>query len=169
MDFASKTTFFVFQKKITQSIFQGFGVFHWLNFGCVALKASNFGALAEFLIIPKIPNYSQNSHKHIFRFIDIIHCVGPIGDKPDLLASCYRTALDTLLANNLRSIAFPCISTGVNGYPKGKATQVALLTVRAWLENPIKRDSVDRIIFCLFMDKDVEIYYQLMPMYFPTQ
>ncbi|OTF83141.1 O-acetyl-ADP-ribose deacetylase MACROD2-like protein, partial [Euroglyphus maynei] len=97
---------------------------------------------------------------------DIIHCVGPIGEKPDLLANCYRRALDLLRDNQLRSIAFPCISTGIFGYPNENAANVALETVRKWLENN-STTNIDRIIFCLFLDQDIEIYNRLIGEYFP--
>ena len=101
-------------------------------------------------------------------YLDIIHCVGPVGEKADLLMGCYKSALDTLLANNLRSIAFPCISTGVYGYPNENAAHVALKTVRTWLEDSTKHSLIDRVIFCLFLDKDVDVYNRLLPRYFPT-
>lgn len=100
--------------------------------------------------------------------LDVIHCVGPVGEKADLLAGCYKSALDTVQANKLRSVAFPCISTGVYGYPNENAAHVALNTVRSWLEDSTKQDSLDRVIFCLFLDKDIDIYNQLLPKYFPT-
>nr|XP_027196271.1 uncharacterized protein LOC113790767 [Dermatophagoides pteronyssinus] len=98
----------------------------------------------------------------------IIHCVGPIGEKPDLLASCYQRALDSLRDNQLRSIAFPCISTGIFGYPNENAAHIALNTIRHWFENSTTNiQSIDRIIFCLFLDKDIEIYNRLIREYFP--
>lgn len=100
-------------------------------------------------------------------FSDIIHCVGPVGEKPELLASCYKNALDTLKENKLRTIAFPCISTGVYGYPNDKAADVVLETVKSWLEDSENQSSVDRIIFALFLDRDLEAYKQRMPQYFP--
>jgi len=95
---------------------------------------------------------------------NIIHTVGPRGIKPDLLKSCYSTCLDLMVQNNLRSIAFPCISTGIYGYPSEAACPVALDTVRTFLEQ--HSDKVDRVIFCLFLEKDVEIYEQQMQFYF---
>lgn len=92
-----------------------------------------------------------------------------MGEKPDLLSSCYKSALDILRPNNCRSIAFPCISTGVYGYPNENAAHVALKTVRTWLEDPTNQANIDRIIFCLFLDKDVDIYNRLLPKYFPIQ
>ena len=65
---------------------------------------------------------------------DVIHTVGPRGEKPDLLRSCYSASLDLMSKNKLRSIAFPCISTGIYGYPSEAACPVALDTVRTFLD-----------------------------------
>ncbi|XP_060081575.1 ADP-ribose glycohydrolase MACROD2-like [Ylistrum balloti] len=98
----------------------------------------------------------------------VIHTVGPIGEIPQALKSCYLTCLDVMVDNKLRSIAFPCISTGIYGYPSSKAADVVLSTVRTWLEDRDNVDKVDRIIFCLFMPQDVALYEELMQLYFPV-
>ncbi|XP_039280649.1 macro domain-containing protein RSc0334 isoform X2 [Nilaparvata lugens] len=95
----------------------------------------------------------------------VIHTVGPVGEKPSLLESCYNTSLDILSKEKLASVAFPCISTGVYGYPQEKAAHVALKAVRKFLES--NSSDVDRVIFCLFMPEDVKIYENLLQMYFP--
>lgn len=96
----------------------------------------------------------------------VIHTVGPVGEKPPLLESAYQRSLEVMKENNLRTIAFPCISTGVYGYPQSKAAQVALRTVYNFLvKNP---ESVDRVIFCLFLPEDVAIYERFMQVYFPV-
>jgi len=96
----------------------------------------------------------------------VISTVGPRGEHPEVLESAYLSCLSLMKENNLRSIAFPCISTGVYGYPQGSACGVALRTVRRFLEK--HRDSVDRVIFCLFLKEDVELYRERMPIIFPT-
>ncbi|PNF23423.1 hypothetical protein B7P43_G10592 [Cryptotermes secundus] len=97
----------------------------------------------------------------------VIHTVGPQGEKPEKLESCYRTCLQVLTAKKLRSVAFPCISTGIYGYPQEAAAHVALKTVRNFLEkNP---GLIDRVIFCLFLKEDVKIYENLMQVYFPIE
>ena len=95
----------------------------------------------------------------------IIHTVGPIGEKKELLQSCYESSLQLMIQHNLKTIAFPCISTGIYKYPQQNAALVAIKTVKEFIErNPEK---VDQVIFCLFLKADVEIYQKLMPQYFP--
>lgn len=65
----------------------------------------------------------------------------------------------------IRSIAFPCISTGVYGYPQEAAAHVALKTTREWLDQ--HPDELENVIFCVFLDSDLKIYEQLLPVYFP--
>ncbi len=75
------------------------------------------------------------AHRLPNRFV--IHCLGPVygRDEPaaDLLALCYRNALELAERNGIRSIGFPAISTGIFGFPMEKAARVALATVRARL------------------------------------
>ena len=98
----------------------------------------------------------------------IIHAVGPRGsDRPDLLASCYREALLVLTRRGLRSIAFPCISTGVYGFDFGKATEIALGTVKEWLEQSSNWSLVDRITFVMYSQAEDEVYASLWETYFP--
>lgn len=95
----------------------------------------------------------------------VIHTVGPRGEDPDKLRSCYENSLKYLLENKLKSIAFPCVSTGIYGYPNDKAAEVVLKTVRDWLEK--NNEKVERVIFCLFLEKDIRIYEEKMQLYFP--
>ncbi|XP_055878212.1 ADP-ribose glycohydrolase MACROD2-like isoform X2 [Biomphalaria glabrata] len=99
----------------------------------------------------------------------VIHTVGPRGEKPKKLEECYKNSLDLLKANNLKSIAFPCISTGIFGYPNERAAKVALNTIRQWLETEEYGAKVDRIILCLFLPKDVDIYNKYLQVYFPIK
>uniref|UniRef100_A0A8D2DH48 Mono-ADP ribosylhydrolase 1 n=1 Tax=Sciurus vulgaris TaxID=55149 RepID=A0A8D2DH48_SCIVU len=102
----------------------------------------------------------------------VIHTVGPIAHgEPSAgqaaeLRSCYLSSLDLLLEHRLRSVAFPCISTGVFGYPNEAAAEVVLAALREWLEQ--HKDKVDRLIICVFLEKDENIYRQLLPHYFPV-
>ncbi|KAF9071876.1 hypothetical protein BDP27DRAFT_1418686 [Rhodocollybia butyracea] len=104
----------------------------------------------------------------------IIHTVGPVysstsaNQKAKQLASCYQTSLDLALQNSLRHIAFPCISTGIYGYPKEDAAHIALNVVRKHFES--EDDStfkLDRVIFVVWSDKDKAAYESLIPEYFP--
>lgn len=95
----------------------------------------------------------------------IIHTVGPIGERPALLEACYKRSLQVALENNVRTIAFPCISTGVYGYPNENAVQVVLPIIRTMLE--ANRDKFDRIIFCVFLKVDRDFYLQYLPVFFP--
>ncbi|XP_060032157.1 ADP-ribose glycohydrolase MACROD1 isoform X2 [Erinaceus europaeus] len=102
----------------------------------------------------------------------VIHTVGPIvhgqpsASQAAELRSCYLSSLDLLLEHRLRSAAFPCISTGVYGYPGEAAAEVVLATLREWLEQ--HKDKVDRLILCVFLEKDERIYLQRLPHYFPV-
>jgi O-acetyl-ADP-ribose deacetylase (regulator of RNase III) len=89
----------------------------------------------------------------------VIHCLGPVygRDKPEaeLLARCYANALDLADKNDVDSIAFPAISTGVFGYPIEPAAEVAFRTIKETLP---KLQSIKRIRFVLFSDKDLEVH-----------
>ena len=88
----------------------------------------------------------------------VIHAVGPVwhgGHKkePELLASCYRRALEIATEHRLTSVAFPNISTGVYGYPKDQACEVAVSAVQAFAKQ--HETSVQEVFFVCF---DVENY-----------
>lgn len=100
-----------------------------------------------------------------FLISDIIHTVGPQGEYTEKLKKCYRESLELLVSKNLRTIAFPCISTGLNGCPNASAAHAAAYQVRKWLEE--KSDKIDRVIFCLFLDKDKKVYKGILQSYFP--
>lgn len=94
----------------------------------------------------------------------VIHAVGPVWrggqhGEAELLASCYRRALQLAAEHDVRSIAFPCISTGAYGFPPDQAAAIAVRTVRetlATLPKPID------VIFCCFLPRDLELYRQLL-------
>jgi O-acetyl-ADP-ribose deacetylase (regulator of RNase III) len=116
----------------------------------------------------------------------VLHTVGPQGVKPTVLRSAYRSALDACVANGVRSVALCCLSTGIFGYPSQLAAPVALRAVREWLEEPCAAqpsappsaassasaaadrsvpppaarncDAVDCVIFCVFLQKDLDLY-----------
>ena len=70
------------------------------------------------------------------------------------------------MKHNIRTIAFPCISTGAN-YPLENATNIALATVRSWLEEGDNRNKIDLIIFGMFQDTELRAYQKWMQWYFP--
>jgi O-acetyl-ADP-ribose deacetylase (regulator of RNase III) len=94
----------------------------------------------------------------------VIHTVGPVwhggsSGEPKLLASCYRRSLELAGDHDIRSIAFPAISTGVYGYPKREAAAIALATVKSMLRD---MSNVERVIFCCFDEETRAIYEALM-------
>lgn len=91
----------------------------------------------------------------------------PLGTNEKLLRGCYKKALQLLIESNLKSIAFSCLSTGVYGYPPYEAAQVALSTVREFLDSEDGK-RVDLVVFCLFEMKDVRAYNELIPYVCPV-
>jgi O-acetyl-ADP-ribose deacetylase len=93
----------------------------------------------------------------------IIHTVGPVWQggglgEADLLASCYRNSLALAAKLGVRSLAFPCISTGVYGYPAADAAVIAVDAVRAAAPG----SGVDDIIFCCYSERDLALYETLL-------
>ena len=124
----------------------------------------------------------------------VIHTVGPVyrdgqHGEPEKLAACYRNSLALAAENGCTSIAFPCISTGIYGYPKEAAAQIAVREVRAFLaattyaKASAVREDAERegacphapngragaprtppmeVIFCCFSERDKRVYDSLM-------
>ena len=89
----------------------------------------------------------------------VIHTVGPVWyggnhNERELLASCYDTAMKLAEDNHLHSIAFSCISTGVYGFPKAEAAQIAIQV----LTKHIKEGFDGEVIVCCFTDEDAKYY-----------
>ena len=87
----------------------------------------------------------------------VIHTVGPVwnggnGHQPELLAACYRSSLALAEKHGLKSIAFPAISTGIYGYPKEPATEIAVREVKAHVGR------IERTIFCCFDTAMADLY-----------
>ena len=95
----------------------------------------------------------------------ILHTVGPIVDESPTerdcaqLESCYRACLTLAAENHLESIAFCCISTGEFHFPNEQAAQIAVQTVKTFLN---QKSSVKKVIFNVFKDLDREIYARLL-------
>ncbi|MCZ2134142.1 MAG: O-acetyl-ADP-ribose deacetylase [Burkholderiales bacterium] len=92
----------------------------------------------------------------------VIHAVGPIWHggthgEAALLASCYREALALAESVGAHSIAFPAISTGVYGYPKAAAADIAVRTVAMHA-----RASMQEVIFCCFSPSDLALYQEVL-------
>lgn len=92
----------------------------------------------------------------------VIHCLGPVYgvDEPaaELLASCYRNALQLAEERGVRSIAFPAVSTGAFGYPLEAATRVAFATV---LQCAATLAQLRCIRFVLYNDADLRVYQRV--------
>lgn len=94
----------------------------------------------------------------------VIHTVGPVWqggnfDEDHLLASCYRNSLIIALENDIRSIAFPSISTGIYGFPIERAAKIAAATVKDFLQT---NSLPERVIFVTFSRKDYDIYQEIL-------
>ena len=90
----------------------------------------------------------------------VIHTVGPVWDggehgEKEALESCYRKSLQLAADNNILSIAFPCISTGVYHFPKYDACEIAVATVLNWLQTDILPVAVT---FCCYGSDDFQLY-----------
>ena len=90
----------------------------------------------------------------------VIHTVGPVykdgqSGEPELLRSCYRESLRLASEAGLESVAFPCISTGVYGYPKSAACQEAITAVTEWLS---AHELPRSIIFCCYGSDNAGLY-----------
>ena len=90
----------------------------------------------------------------------VIHTVGPVyrgGNRgePELLRSCYQESLALAVANNIKTIAFPCISTGIFGYPFRDACVTALRAIEDFLQ---EEKSISKVFMVCFSDADFKCY-----------
>lgn len=96
----------------------------------------------------------------------VLHTVGPVAragqvsarDREEL-ASCYNSCLELAEVNDMESLAFCCVSTGVFGFPQEEAAKIAIRTVRDFVAS---HDRPDTVIFNVFTDKDMDIYRRLL-------
>jgi O-acetyl-ADP-ribose deacetylase (regulator of RNase III) len=92
----------------------------------------------------------------------VIHTVGPVwnGDKEEkkmVLANCYKSCLTIAENQNLKSIAFPNISTGIYHFPKDKAAEIAIETVKSFQFN-----SIEEVVFVCFDDENYDLYKTIL-------
>ena len=118
---------------------------------CIALSGCNTGE-AKMTSVYLLPA------RHV------IHTVGPVWHggnhgEAELLAACYRHTLELADVHQIRSIAFPCIATGVYAYPPEQAAQIAVDTVR---DIAPTLSHVEEIIFCCFHTEDAALYQSLL-------
>lgn len=120
----------------------------------------------------------------------VIHTPGPVGENPEQLARCYTNVLERCKENRIRTVAFCCISTGLFGYPAHRAAEVAVSTVRRWLDQaerdieaaapsrsagdhdegdaggcpapPKPLRPLDLVVFNTFLDSDLRVYQNLL-------
>ncbi len=90
----------------------------------------------------------------------VIHTVGPVyrggaHGEAEALRSCYRESLRLAEGAGVESVAFPCISTGIYGYPKAEACRIAASTVSSWLAG---HQLPARVTFCCFDAEDFDLY-----------
>lgn len=94
----------------------------------------------------------------------VVHTVGPVwhggnNNEADLLRNSYLNSLKLAVENGVETIAFPNISTGVYGYPKEKAAEVAIRTVTEFLR---ENDQLKQVCFVCFDEENLQIYQRLL-------
>jgi O-acetyl-ADP-ribose deacetylase (regulator of RNase III) len=94
----------------------------------------------------------------------VIHTVGPVWtdgfhEEPEQLSLCYRKSLKLAVKNELKTIAFPNISTGIYHFPKNRAANIAIETVSDFLK---KDTTIEKVIFCVFDEENYELYKKLI-------
>ena len=93
----------------------------------------------------------------------IFHAVGPVWNggthgEDEKLAGCYRRSIELARERSCRSIAFPAISTGIYRFPLDRATQIAVSTVREYVEG----SGLERVVFCCFSDEALQVYERVL-------
>lgn len=95
----------------------------------------------------------------------VIHTVGPVWNggknkEPELLASCYRKSLEIADSLQVRTIAFPNISTGIYRFPKAEAAEIAIAIVKAFVDSENK--NIEEVIFVCFDDENYQLYQSIL-------
>lgn len=122
---------------------------------CRAIRAKQGGCATGGAVITTAGNLPANY---------VIHTVGPVwngGSKgeEELLGYCYRNSLQLAVQHEIRSIAFPNISTGIYHFPKEKAAAIAINSVRDFLS---KHSHIEQVIFVCFDRENYDLYIQAM-------
>ncbi|MFH6993321.1 O-acetyl-ADP-ribose deacetylase [Flavobacterium sp. FlaQc-48] len=122
--------------------------------GCIQIRNKQGGCKVGDAVITTAGNLPSEY---------VIHTVGPVwnGDKEEkknLLKSCYQNSLELALQNNIKTIAFPGISTGIYRFPKDKAAEIAVKSVR----NFDRISELEKVIFVCFDDENYQIYKHLL-------
>lgn len=148
---------------------QGLGCF-LPNHNCIDNQINTFAGVRLRLAcneIMKDLNYNLETGKAIITkgynlpSKYIIQTVGPIienevtEEKEQELANCYINSLKLAVDNGIKTIAFPCISTGVFRFPKDKACEIAINSVKEFLK---KDNTIEKVVFNVYSDEDLEIY-----------
>src|SRR5262249_25678122 len=94
----------------------------------------------------------------------VIHTVGPVwnggnNNEPEKLSNCYRNSLRLATENDLETIAFPNISTGIYGYPKDQAAKIAIKTVSVCVE---QTELIRKVYFVCFDEENFQLYQSLL-------
>lgn len=96
----------------------------------------------------------------------VIHTAVPTEESLDDIQKCYMKSLCLAVENNIKTIAFPCISSaGIYGYPNKKVAESVLVMIRKFLQ--VHHRHIELIVFCVLEVEDVDLYRELLPRYFP--
>ncbi|KRX25140.1 O-acetyl-ADP-ribose deacetylase MACROD2 [Trichinella nelsoni] len=124
------------------------------------------------------PGFAKITHGYRLPAKYVIHTVGPTDGNPETLKSCYKNCFDICSKKALKSIvmkidvsyklcvnlkifkAFPCVGTGIYGFPNDKACEIAVTTALEWLKTTENMETMNRIIFCVFLDLDKNLYME---------
>ena len=95
----------------------------------------------------------------------VINTVGPVWhggmqQEPELLFRAYLSSLRLASENGVRTIAFPCISTGIFGFPKDRGSKIAVSTIVDFLNN--NKTSIEKVIFVCFDQENYKLYKALV-------
>lgn len=117
---------------------------------CMAIRAKQGGCKTGNAVVTSAGNLNANF---------VIHTVGPVwnngkGNVRELLASCYTSVLDLCIANQIKTVAFPNISTGIYKFPKKEACEIAISTVM----NYPSKNEIEEIIFVCYDVENLIIY-----------